>query len=75
MSNPVDIEACYNAHLPAAQALPTTSVLTVRLDPDLAIVNIDTAMHVQCHCALFSPHRLGRTRAGIGFATRGEEKE
>ncbi|MBK9266392.1 MAG: hypothetical protein IPM54_42225 [Polyangiaceae bacterium] len=46
MSNPVDIEACYNAHLPAAQALPAANVLTVRLDPDLAIVNIDTAMHV-----------------------------
>lgn len=46
MSTPVDIEVFYNTHLPAAQALPATSILTIRVDPDLAIVNIETAMHV-----------------------------
>lgn len=46
MSPPIDIEASYNKHLPAAQALAPASVLTNRVDPDLAIVNIDTAMHV-----------------------------
>lgn len=44
MTTPVDIEAYYNAHLPAAQALPTDSILNTRVDPDLAIVNIETAM-------------------------------
>lgn len=46
MANPVDIEAYYNTHLPVAEALPDARVLTTRVDPDLAIVNIETAMHV-----------------------------
>ena len=46
MTNPVDIEAYYNAHLPTAQAIPAASVLTTRVDADLAIVNIGTAMPV-----------------------------
>lgn len=46
MTNPIDIEVYYNTHLAKAQALPKTSVLTQRVDPDLAIVNIDTGMHV-----------------------------
>ena len=46
MGNPVDIEALYNKHLPAAQALAPVNVLTTRVDPELAIVNIETAMHV-----------------------------
>lgn len=46
MTNPIDIEVHYNTHLAKAQALPKTSVLTQRVDPDLAIVNIETGMHV-----------------------------
>jgi hypothetical protein len=46
MTNPVDIEVYYNTHLAKAQALPKTSVLTQRVDPDLAIVNIETGMRV-----------------------------
>lgn len=46
MTTPIDIEARYNTHLPTAQALPADSILPTRLDPDLAIVNIDTAMLV-----------------------------
>jgi hypothetical protein len=46
MGNSVDIEAYYNTHLPVAEALPDARVLTTRVDPDLAIVNIETAMHV-----------------------------
>lgn len=46
MSNPVDIEAHYNKHLPAAQALASANIVTTRVDSDLAIVNIETAMHV-----------------------------
>ncbi len=46
MTDPIDIERHYNDHLAEAQALPAASVLTIRVDPDLAIVNIDTAMGV-----------------------------
>lgn len=46
MSKPVDMEALYNKHLAAAQALAPTSIVTTRVDPELAIVNIETAMHV-----------------------------
>lgn len=46
MSNLMDIEGHYNKHLPAAQALAPASIVTTRVDPDLAIVNIETAMHV-----------------------------
>lgn len=46
MSTSVDIEAFYHKHLPAAQALSASSILTNRVDADLAIVNIETAMHV-----------------------------
>jgi hypothetical protein len=46
MTNPVDIEAYYKAHLPKAQALAAANVVTTRVDPDLAIVNIETGMHV-----------------------------
>jgi hypothetical protein len=46
MTNPVDIEVYYNTYLPAAQALPAASILTTRVDADLAIVNIETGMHV-----------------------------
>ena len=46
MTSPVDVENYYNTHLPAAQALLAGSVLTTRVDPDLAIVNIATGMHV-----------------------------
>lgn len=46
MPNPVDIEVYYNTHLAQAQALPKASILTQRVDPDLAIVNIETGMHV-----------------------------
>lgn len=46
MTSPVDIEAHYKSHLPTAQALATASILTTRVDPDLAIVNVETAMHV-----------------------------
>jgi hypothetical protein len=46
MTNPVDIEVYYNTYLPAAQALPVASILTKRVDADLAIVNIETGMHV-----------------------------
>jgi hypothetical protein len=46
MTSPVDIEAHYKTHLPAAQALPAASILTARVDPDLAIVNIETGMRL-----------------------------
>jgi len=46
LTNPVDVEAYYNKHLPAAQALPADSILTRRVDSDLAIVNVETGMHV-----------------------------
>lgn len=46
MPNSPDIEAFYNKHLATAQALPAASVLTARVDPDLAIVNIETAMSI-----------------------------
>ena len=46
MASPIDIEAYYNTHLPAAQALPGGSVLTTRIDADLAISSIETGMHV-----------------------------
>lgn len=46
MSGAIDIEAYYNTHLPVAQALQDERVLTSRVDPDLAIANIETAMHV-----------------------------
>lgn len=46
MTDPVDIERYYNTHLPTAQALPAASVLTTRIDPDLAIVNVETGMKV-----------------------------
>ncbi len=46
MTNPVDIEVYYNTHLPTAQALPASSILAARVDYDLAIVNVETGMHV-----------------------------
>jgi hypothetical protein len=46
MTNPFDIESYYHTHLPKAQAVPGASVVTMRIDPDLAIVNLETAMHV-----------------------------
>ena len=46
MSNPVDIELYYNKHLPTAQALPASSILATRVDYDLAVVNVETGMHV-----------------------------
>jgi hypothetical protein len=46
MTNPVDIEVYYNTHLPTAQALPASSILATRVDYDLAIVNVETGMHV-----------------------------
>jgi hypothetical protein len=55
MTNPVDIEVYYKTHLTKAQALPKTSVLTQRVDPDLAIVNIETGMHVVREHALEIP--------------------
>lgn len=46
MTNPVDIEVYYNTHLPTAQALPASSILATRIDYDLAVVNVETGMHV-----------------------------
>jgi len=40
----IDAEAAYKTFLPAAQALSPSAVRPYRLDPDLAIVNVQTAL-------------------------------
>jgi hypothetical protein len=46
LATSIDIEVYYNTHLATAQALPPASILTTRVDADLAIVNIETGMDV-----------------------------
>jgi hypothetical protein len=48
----LDLAKAYDKHVAAARLLPTSEVLPFRLDVDLAVVNVTTAMHiVEAHAA------------------------
>lgn len=52
-----DAYAAYQAFLPAAKALPAADILRYRIDPDIAIINIETAMNViRAHGAQIGQH-------------------
>jgi hypothetical protein len=64
---PMDAYAAYQAHLATARALAADDVLPYRLDPDIAIINIETGMRMIAeHEADIRVHLPRIDLAGLG---------